>query len=160
MRRLALMLAFALSIAAAQAQTAGFSDPVALITAIYKTYGSGAEMPGLPGVYSRRLQGLIDADVKATPIGEVGKLDFDVFIAGNDWKLAKLKVMQVTRTETRAQVKANFTNNRRPQEIVFDLVFESDRWLIDEVRSTTPKARWTMSKVLTGAKDAFPDQRK
>src|SRR3990172_9675443 len=65
---LAFLLAIALGAAPAQAQVD--ADPVALITAIYQTYaenmpslGGDAE-PGLPHIYSQRLQALLDKDEK------------------------------------------------------------------------------------------------
>ena len=51
------------------------SDPVTLITAIYKTYET--DQAGLPHVFSKRLQALIDKDAKETPEGEVGRIDWD-----------------------------------------------------------------------------------
>jgi hypothetical protein len=52
-------------------------------------------------------------------------------------------------------VRATFTNFDQPQEIVFDLVQQSNRWMIDEVASRK-KPRWTLSKIFQGAPDAFP----
>ena len=49
------------------------SDPVTLITAIYKTYET--DKAGLPRVYSKRIQALIDKDDKETPEGMVGRID-------------------------------------------------------------------------------------
>ena len=69
MLRLAFVLTFAFCASLAHAQRA--NDPVALITDIYKTYQGDTNNPGYAGVYSRRLQALIDADAKATPEGEL-----------------------------------------------------------------------------------------
>jgi hypothetical protein len=57
-------------------------------------------------------------------------------------------------------VRARFKNFGKPREIVFDVVRERGRWLIDDVQSTRTGARWTMSKILLGAPDAFPDEKK
>jgi len=130
------------------------SDPVTLITAIYKTYET--DKAGLPHVYSKRLQALIDKDDKETPEGMVGRIDWDVFIDGQDWKLTDLKITPVSQTATQAKVRATFKNFDRPSDMLFDLVLEDGRWRIDDITKTL-KPRWTMSKILTDASDAFPD---
>src|SRR5664279_3725934 len=109
MRRLALALFVTLCGTFAYAQTT--NDPLALITDIYKTYQSDTDHPGYANVYSRRLQALIDADEKATPQGDAGTIDWDVFVDG-----------------------------------------------ISETKKGGN--RWTMSKILTHAPDAFPDEKK
>lgn len=158
MRRLLLILLLAFGASAAHAQDGG--DPVELITSIYKTYTADNNQPGLPEVYSRHLQALIDADAKNTPEGYVGKIDWDVFIDGNAWEISNLKVALVSRSVTRAQVRARFDNFKKPREMTFDLVREKGDWRIDDIRSTQKGGRWTMSKILTGAPDAFPDEKK
>ena len=130
------------------------SDPVTLITAIYKTYET--DKAGLPHVYSKRLQALIDKDDKETPEGMVGRIDWDVFIDGQDWKLTDLKITPMSQTATQAKVRATFKNFDRPSDMLFDLVLEDGRWRIDDITKTL-KPRWTMSKILTDAPDAFPD---
>jgi hypothetical protein len=43
---------------------------------------------------------------------------------------------------------------------LFDLIREKGSWRIDDISSIRSGARWTMSKILTGAPDAFPDAAK
>ena len=157
---LALIFAIALGVASAHAEVDG--DPVALITAIYQTYadntpslGADAE-PGLPHVYSQRLQALIDKDEKETPEGMVGRIDWDVFVDGQDWQLSELKIALVSKSATRAQVRATFKNFDHPSNMLFDLVLEDGHWRIDDIEKTL-KPRWAMSKILMDAPDAFPD---
>jgi len=151
-----IVLAFLLGLALAGTASAKpiDSDPVTLITAIYKTYET--DKAGLPHVYSKRLQALIDKDDKETPEGMVGRIDWDVFIDGQDWKLTDLKITPVSQTATQAKVRATFKNFDRPSDMLFDLVLEDGRWRIDDITKTL-KPRWTMSKILTDAPDAFPD---
>ena len=153
-------LIFAFLIAASPAPAAPHDDPLAPVTSIYKIYQEDTNDPDLSDVYSRRLQSLIDEDEKNTPKGEVGRLDWDVFVDGNDWALAKVKIELVSKSQTRARVRATFENYKEPRDIAFDLVREDGRWVIDEVSSLRSGGRWTMSKILTGAPDAFPDQKK
>jgi hypothetical protein len=152
---LALLLALAFDPGAARAAKAAIdSDPVSLIEAIYKTYET--DSPGLPHIYSKRLQALIDKDEKETPEGDVGRIDWDVFVDGQDWKLTELKIALVSKSADKAEVRATFKNFGEPSNMLFDLVREDGRWRVDDVAKTIPP-RWTMSKILLDDPDAFPD---
>ncbi len=154
---LCILLALCFSGAAAHAGAAApDSDPVSLIKAIYATYTAGNDNPGLPHVYSKRLQALVDKDEKETPDGEVGKIDWDVFVDGQDWKLSQLKIALVSKSDDKAEVRATFRNFDEPCNQLFELVREDGHWRIDDITKTTPP-RWTMSKILLDAPDAFPD---
>jgi hypothetical protein len=135
-------------------------DPVALLTAIYKTYtdiGPGEDgVPELSGVYSKRLQALIDKDEKETPEGDVGRIDWDLFVDGQDWQLTELKIVPALKEATRAEVRATFNNFGEPRDILYTLVLENGHWRIDDIQETL-KPRWTMSKILLDSPDAFPD---
>ncbi len=155
----ALVLAIALGASTARAATGSAdSDPVSLITAIYASYAADKDKdnPGLPHIYSKRLQALIDKDAKETPEGMVGRIDWDVFVDGQDWKLTGLKIALVSKAEAKAQVRATFKNFGHPSNMLFDLVREDGHWRVDDVEKTL-KPRWTMSKILLDAPDAFPD---
>ena len=160
--RILLMLLLAIALGAGSPHSPADSDPVKLITAIYETYqkntpelgGGGA--PGLPHVYSKRLQGLVDKDAKETPQGMVGRIDWDVFVDGQDWKLTGLEIALVSKSATHAEVRATFKNFDHPSDMLFELVPEGGHWRIDDIQKTL-KPRWTMSKILTDAPDAFPD---
>jgi hypothetical protein len=137
------------------------SDPVDLITAIYQTYTDIApgedNVPDVQGVYSKRLQALIDKDAKETPEGEVGRMDWDPFVDGQDWQLTGLKIAPVSKEATQAEVRATFKNFDEPRDILYSLVLEDGHWRIDDIEETL-KPRWIMSKILSDAPDAFPDQ--
>jgi hypothetical protein len=134
--------------------------PEAAIAAIYKIYQTTPQdkAPDIGKVYSARLQALLDADAKATPEGEVGKIDWDVFVDGQEWQIANLKITLVSKEGDSAEVSASFENLGEPREILFALVREGGRWQVDDVQSVRPGARWTMSKILQGDPDAFPDE--
>jgi hypothetical protein len=149
---LAFILVTALGAASAQAQVD--ADPVSLITAIYQTYQDNK--PELPRIYSKRLQALIDKDEKETPEGMVGRIDWDVFVDGQDWQLSELKIALVSKSTARAEVRATFKNFSHPSDMLFELVLEDGHWRIGDIQKTL-KPRWTMSKILTDAPDAFPD---
>jgi len=153
--RLVLAVLVVLSLGTAAAVAAPFdSDPLSLIEAIYKTYQT--DNPGLPHIYSKRLHALIDKDEKETPESMVGRIDWDVFVDGQDWKLTELKIALVSKSADKAQVRATFKNFGEPSNQLFDLVREDGHWRIDDITKTLPP-RWTMSKILLDDPDAFPD---
>ena len=152
------LLAVVLSAASPPAGVDG--DPVALLTAIYKTYtdiGPGEDgVPELSGVYSKRLQALIDKDEKETPEGDVGRIDWDLFVDGQDWQLTDLKIVPGLKEATRAEVRGRPSRISMNRATFDTLVLENGHWRIDDIQETL-KPRWTMSKILLDAPDAFPD---
>jgi len=73
MRRLLLVLAFALTNFAAHARDAT-QDPLAYIKAIYAAYKEETPRPSLTeDFYSRRMQRLLDADAKTAPKGDAAR---------------------------------------------------------------------------------------
>ena len=158
--RIVVLALLAVVLGAASPPAGVDGDPVALLTAIYKTYtdiGPGEDgVPELSGVYSKRLQALIDKDEKETPEGDVGRIDWDLFVDGQDWQLTELKIVPALKETTRAEVRATFNNFGEPRDILYTLVLENVHWRIDDIQETL-KPRWTMSKILLDAPDAFPD---
>lgn len=139
---MALSLLLAL-FAPAIAQPAG--DPVSVVKTIY-----GSSDPLTAKVYSKRLQALLDKDVKAAK-GEAGNLDFDFAANGQDTQPGYKKTLRYeprSQAGDRASVKATF-KNFEPQRLDYDLVRENGRWAVDEVRSLG-KTKWVLSSVLRG----------
>ena len=158
MRHLVATLALLLAVSGhARAQPA--STPDGMIRAIYKMYEADEVKGTIKDVASRRLKRLIEADEKATPKGEIGKLDFDVFVNGNDFKVSRVRVKvqpppsDKPKTPDRAKVQANFISLKKPHEIVFDMVREGGQWKIDDASSMIGE-KWTLSKILTGKPEA------
>jgi uncharacterized protein DUF3828 len=140
--------------AAAQSQ----ADPVAYIRAIYRAYMTLPfdKVPAFESLsLSPRLRALVDADQKEAQ-GEVGRLDFDPIINAQDWKLSKLKVTLVSRTGDNAVVDAAFHNIDVDEHQRFTLLREKGKWEIDDIQALQGM-RWTLSKILSGAPDAYPD---
>jgi hypothetical protein len=131
------------------------SDPVAFVRGLYSGYEHGKPILLEKQPFSPRMRKLLAAD-KAYAKGEVGRLDFDPIINGQDWKIADLSVTLVSQAQDKAVVEAKFSNLGDAEDLRYDLVRSGGGWLIDEIQSMT-KPRWTMSKILAGAPDAFPD---
>lgn len=160
--RIVVLALLAIALGAASPLGDADSDPVALITAIYQTYADIAPgedgTPDVQDVYSKRLQALIDKDEKETPEGDVGRIDWDLFVDGQDWQLSELKIVPVSQEAVQAEVRATFKNFGEPRDILYTLVLENGHWRIDDIQETL-KPRWTMSKILLDAPDAFPRRR-
>ena len=71
--------------------------------------------------------------------------------------MTELKIVPVSQSATAAEVRASFKNFGEPRDILYTLVPEDGHWRIDDIQETL-KPRWTMSKILQDAPDAFPDQ--
>ncbi|MGD9502106.1 MAG: DUF3828 domain-containing protein [Methyloceanibacter sp.] len=153
--RFVLALVLAVAVGAAAPPEAADSDPVALIAAVYQTYLHD-DVPAMTDIYSKRLQALIDKDARETPEGYVGRIDWDVFVDGQDWALSEFKIVPVAREGDKAQVRATFINMGEHKNMLFDLVREDGHWRIDEVAATLPP-RYFMSKILADDPGAFPD---
>ncbi|MEZ5874734.1 MAG: hypothetical protein R3D30_07830 [Hyphomicrobiales bacterium] len=149
MRLLILIFTAALG---APAGAASDGDPVAFVTVIYEGYE--ADAPDINDVYCGSRPCSKTAE---TPEGEVGRIDWDVFIDGQDWRLSDLKITLVSQEADHAQVRATFKNFEHPSNMLFDLVLEDGHWRVDDIAKTV-KPRWTLSKILTDAPDAFPDE--
>ena len=84
----------------------------------------------------------------------VGRIDWDVFVDGQDWKLSDLKITPVSQTATQADIRATFTNFGDPRDILISLVLEDGHWRIDEVQETlmrpTPSPTRRLTKRPTG----------
>ena len=137
----------------ALAETAG--DPVAVVQGLYRGYERDKPVTLEKQPFSPRMRKLLAGD-RAYAKGEVGRLDFDPIVNGQDWKIAGLSVTLVSLAGNKAVVEAKFSNFGTAQDLRYDLIRIGGRWQIDEIQSVN-KPRWTMSKILTGAADALPD---
>ena len=151
--RIVLWLILALALAGAATFKKADRDPVSLLTAIYESYQNND--PQESYVYSKRLQVLVDRDEKEAE-GMVGRIGWDVFIDGQDWQLSELKIVVVSKSATHAVLRATFKNFDHPCNMLFDLILGDGHWRINDIQKTL-KPRWTMSKILLDAPDAFPD---
>ncbi|HTM78405.1 MAG TPA: hypothetical protein VL133_12345, partial [Devosia sp.] len=70
-----------------------FATPEALLQAFYAPYlGAEPDFGDEAAFRSADLQAFYDADAEATPEGEMGALDFDPFINGQDWEITDLEI--------------------------------------------------------------------
>jgi hypothetical protein len=126
------------------------SNPAGFVTGVYRHYlkaQSTDEAYAPPeDVFTPRLGKLI-RDGRKRAKGEVGCLDFDFWVNGQDWTITNLSVTTGAAGKDRETVIARFLNVGSPQEIHFEFRRINGRWLLDDVRSLKDQ-RWILSAVL------------
>lgn len=126
-----LFLAFSLAVTPVVAQ--GFTDPRALLGALYATYKSDAiSGDPLTTFGSARLNTLYEKDAEEAN-GEVGRIDFDPFVNGQDYEISKLEIGEAYYAAGKATVRVTFSNFDTSTELGFLLVQEDGGWKIDDV---------------------------
>ena len=78
-------------------------------------------------------------------------LDFDPVIGAQDHQVGNLNVTTEAISEnSHAVVRASFTNLGRGEEIVYDLIWEGDRWKVDNIRG----GNWDLRQIATQSEAA------
>jgi hypothetical protein len=146
-------LVFAAIIAASlnAATPARIDDPAAFVKEVYGHYAAhkpGDDYTAPVDIYTPRLKALFRRDEKWAK-GEVGCLDIDFWVNGQDYELKNVLVSsrQVAGHPDRMLVIATFLNIGTAEEIHFDFQQIGGKWLLDDVHSVRGE-RWTLSKIL------------
>eukprot|EP01037_Dinobryon_pediforme_P013422 gene13422-13536_t len=115
------------------------TTPKAMLTEIYKTYiGKGAHgfdwntASLTRKTFSASTAKLMMDDAKAHA-GEVGSLDFDPFVAAQDFEISKVDIDAALIDESHAQAIASFKNLGVVNKVKFSLVKEASGWRIDDI---------------------------
>lgn len=141
-----MLAAFAPSISHAAQK---FDTPGAVLEFAYKAYASSEYTDNTEVLYSKGLKALVAADAARTPKGDVGAVDWDVFVNGQDYKLSELIIDDAVISGDKATEAVSFKNFDETQSIQFYLVKQKDGWKIDDIESLTPGATWRLSELLT-----------
>ncbi len=129
------------------------ADPLAVVRRIY--FGTEGEQRNW--VYSARLTKLQDAAEAATRrVGAaVAGLDFMYHVNATTAEPGYEKTVRIAARRNdgkQARVRVSLRNHRNV-ELVYELVFENGRWMIDDVRSIR-EPRWILSRLyITGARE-------
>ena len=132
----------------ATAQT--FDTPQALLEAFYAPYFSGEFTEDESPFFSDELEALYAADAEATPEGEIGALDFDPFVDGQDFELTDFEIGAPGIAGDYASADVTFSNMGRPTTLAYEFVKENGSWQIDDVVSTNPDNPYRLSEILGG----------
>ena len=114
------------------------TDPDMVVRQLYEPYLTpNATFPDFrdQAPWSAGLWAQLEAMMARSQAANEPILDFDPVIGAQDHQLANLNVATEAISEnSHAVVRASFTNLGRGEEIVYDLIWEGDRWKVDNIR--------------------------
>jgi hypothetical protein len=122
------------------AETAGraVAEPAAVIRQLYDPYLTpGATFPDFEhqAPWSNSLWTVLQAMMARSQAINEPILDFDPLINAQDYQLTDLNVAQESLVEGHtATVRASFKNAGATSEVVYDMIWENDRWKVDNIR--------------------------
>jgi hypothetical protein len=136
--------------------TAGtnIEDPLKFVKTEYATVVG--KKPEPEDIYTPRLSALFDLDTKEAG-GEVGRMDFDFWMNGQDGTISGVTVSKndVENTRDREIIVARFKNEKTPNEIHFYFERTAKGWKLDDARSTAGDP-WVLSLILKYGWDGTP----
>lgn len=114
------------------------TDPAAVIRPIYDRYTiPDAEFPAFEdqAPWSNALRAQLLAMMARSQAINEPILDFDPFINAQDYQLSNINVANEAIVEgSHATVRAAFDNAGTHVEVVYDMIWEDDRWKVDNIR--------------------------
>ena len=128
----------------------GVDDPRTFVAETYAAYrrSNSTPPPDLDHAHSPRLKALFDAYEAAQTPDEVGSLDFDWWVNGQDWEISEPALTETNQGPGRRTIVARFTNMGTPQLNRFGFVRENGRWYLDDVLNESGGEGWTLSALL------------
>jgi hypothetical protein len=109
-----------------------FDDPKEMLEAFYAPYlRQEMSFDDRPKFQSLGLNALFDLDAKEAK-GEIGRIDFDPYIQGQDWDTKSVTVTSVDQRGGTARATVELDNFGETFELTFALVLERDGWKIDD----------------------------
>ncbi|HJW41710.1 MAG TPA: hypothetical protein VJ476_10850 [Rhizomicrobium sp.] len=141
------ILSFTTLLLAAPAQSATtIADPVAFVKVMYATTVS--KKPEPDDIYTDHLASLFALDSKEAG-GEVGRIDFDFWMNGQDGDVKNVAISKVPvdNAPNRVVVIAKFKSLKTPEEIHFYFEKTAKGWKLDDARSALGE-QWTLSLIL------------
>jgi hypothetical protein len=133
------------------AHAVDFSDPRAVVEAVYEPYLADefnwADYDQAP-LRSDDLNALYARDAAEFP-DEIGRLDFDPFVNGQDYLITGFSVGEPAITGDAAVVEVRFANMDMPMTMAIDLGREADgEWKIEDVRSLEGEIQYSLREIL------------
>ena len=135
------------------------ADPAAVIRPLYDRYMTPvAQFPSFQeqAPWSNSLWALLSAMTQRSEQINEPILDFDPIIGAQDYQLSNLNVANEAVSEgSHAVVRATFDNAATPTNIIYDLIWEDDRWKVDNIRGEG----WDLRQIAAAPNaDAIPHQ--
>lgn len=126
-----------------------FADPRRVVEALYSPYTPDFEWRRWDGeqLNSVGLNALYEAD-RIEANGEMGRIDFDPVINGQDYEVTDLVISDAEISGDRATVPVSFKNFDREQNIWVTLVNEDGRWKVDDVENFDAEYPYRLRAIL------------
>jgi hypothetical protein len=138
MRLSAFILSLALSaLIASPVLAETYKTPKALLLALF-------------GLLSDHLNEMLQTDLDNTPDGEVGAIDFDPVIAGQDGEADNVKIGQPILLDDRAELEVQFRNGEEVT-LYYTLVKEHGGWKVEDIANQQGEEPWSLSALLGDA---------
>lgn len=130
-----------------------FGTPRALLDYAYAPYATGDFKDDNGLLYSNALNALFATAEANAPEDDVGPVDFDVFVNGQDFQLTDLAIGDSTPEGDGVTVPVTFKNFGEAQSLVFHLIREGGGWKINDIESLTGGSTWRLTTLLTPLPD-------
>lgn len=128
-----------------------YDTPEALLEAFYQPYMDGNFAEDDSMFRSAALQALYDNDAESTPIGEMGALDFDPYVDGQDFDVTNLVIGTPEIDGETAVVEVSFDNFGQNTSLTYDLVFEDGGWRIDDVANDAGEYPYRLTEIFAAS---------
>jgi len=125
-----------------------FDTPTALLQYAYAPYATGKFKDDTNQLYSSELNAQFRAADANVPADDIGPVDFDVFVNGQDYQLSGLQIGDASPEAGGVSVPVSFKNFDDPQSLLFHLVKEGGGWKINDIESLTPGSTWRLTTLL------------
>jgi hypothetical protein len=130
-----------------------FDTPKALLDYAYAPYATGDFKDDNGLLYSNALNALFATAEANTPEDDVGPVDFDVFVNGQDFQVTALAIGEAAPEGDGVTVPVTFKNFGETQSLIFHLIREGGGWKINDIESLTAGSTWRLTTLLTPAPD-------
>jgi hypothetical protein len=140
-----------LGMLATGAGAADLAGAKAALEADYKPYLSADfdwEGYDQQAIWSKGLSDLFAKDAEEAN-GEVGRVDFDPLVDGQDYEVKALKIGTPVAAGDKAAVDVTFTNFDAPEHLKVTMVNEGGAWKIDDVESFNADYPYKLRELLT-----------
>lgn len=136
---------------AESAPARAITDPATVVRQLYDPYlvAEGTTPPLLDAApWSAQARADLEAmTARSQALGEP-ILDFNPIINAQDYQLSDVSTATEGLVEnSHASVRASFTNAGQRDEVIYDLVWQDDRWKVDNVRG----AQWDLRTIARGS---------
>ncbi len=129
--------------------------PDVVIREIYSTYGNAGlgtspTDPQMRPLFSARVRALLDEEDGRIRRDGIGRLDFDVFVDGQDFDVSDVMVGTPQISGNKAVVEVSLLNFGEPRRFRFLFVEEASAWRIDDIVAVRTDAPWKLTALLAG----------